>query len=369
MKKISLIFTLFLCSTFLTLGQTLERDEVSISESGWKKNQFYKGDKKIYINSFEVFCEVYREDKDTKQGGGGFGRMMKGSASVVQTLGLSSVEAHDLQVAANKLYKDFVDQLTKEGFALINTEEAGQTETFQDWQKVDGPVVKDSGLPGVLSIVPSDFSYFILGTDKDGAEKKSKGLGRFMAKSAGGTGTEFKAAPKLSKELDDAIIVDVRLSYLFTQEGDNWLRGDNAKVIVKTSFRMGSGTVSQLNKSKSIVRTGSETTIPVNSYINFSKGKAMDSSEAMHGFQTKKDVYIEGVIDSDRVTSTQRQDLVFPTSFNSYQIGGDFYTDVEDRKSTNANWIDVDSKKYAEGMYLAGSAFIRQVLDEFKTNK
>lgn len=369
MKK--LIFaSVLMYITSIGYSQSLADDEVSMYKSGFKEKQFFKGDKRVYINSFLVYSEVYREDKDTKQGGSGFGSQIKGKASVVQTLGLSGIEAADLQESANKLYNDFVAKMKAEGFEIISAAEAGKTEVYEDWQLVEGPVVKDAGLPGVLSVIPEGHSYYIRGVDKDGKDVKSKGFSKLMNKGgSGSTGLAFSNADQLSKQMDDALIVDLCFSYLFTQEGDNWLRGNSAKVIVKTNFRLGSGAVSKLNDSKSLVRMGSEKVETVSSYINFAKGKYAAGSEALLQTSIKKNMYINDVIDSERITSSQNQNIVYPTSFNSYQLGNDFYTSVEDRKSSSTNWIEVDSKKYAEGMYLAGSTYIDAAMEAFTAKK
>ena len=369
MKKLFLLFSLGALCTF-AFSQTLADNEISIEKSGYKEKQFFKGNQNIYINSFLVYNEVYREDKDTKQGGSGIGNIVKGDASVVQTLGLSGVEAEDLQQAANQLYTDFVNQLKAEGFTIISSAEAGKTEVYEGWQLVEGPIVKDAGLPGVLSVVPDGHSYFIRGVDKAGKDIKSKGFSRLMnTESSGNTGMAFSNTPALSKALDDALIVDVCLSYLFTREGDNWLRGNGAKIIVKTNFRLGSGTVSKLNDSKAFVKLNDEKAEMISSYINFSKGKYGAGAASLLQTSIKKNVYIDGVIDSDRITSSQKQNIVYPTSFNSYQVGNDFYTNVEDRKSNSTNWIEVDSKKYAAGMLLSGTRYIEVAMAEFLSRK
>lgn len=369
MKK--LIFAvLFLYISSSGYSQTLAEDEISMHKSGYKEKQFFKGNKKIYINSFLVYNEIYREDQDTKQGGSGFGGVVKGTASVVQTLGLSGVEAEDLQNVANNLYTDFVNELKAEGFEIISAADAGKTEVYEGWQLVEGPIVKDAGLPGVLSVVPEGFGYYIRGVDKNGKDIKSKGLSRVINKGgSGSTGLAFSNSAALSKQLDDAVVVDVSLCYLFTQEGDNWLRGNSAKIVVKTNFRLGNGAVSKLNDSKAIIKMNDEKVAMVNSYINFAKGKYGAGAEAVLQTGIKKNMYINGVIDSEKIKSSQNQSIVYPTSFNSYRVGNDFYTSVEDRKSNNTNWIEVDSKKYAEGMYLAGKTYIAAALEEFKSKK
>ncbi len=369
MKKTTLSL---LCALFCTycFSQSLADDDISMEKGGYKEKQFFKGEKRVYINSFLVYNEIYREDKDTKQGGTSFGGLVKGSASVVQTLGLSGVEASDLQLAANKLYNDFVAKLKSEGFTIITSEEAGKTDVYKDWELVKGPVVKDAGLPGVLSVIPEGHSYFIRGVDKDGKDIKSKGLSKMINNGgSGSTGLAFSNSAALSKDLDDALIIDVCLSYLFTQEGDNWLRGNGAKIIVKTNFRLGSGAVSQLNDSKSLIKLNDEKTALITSYINFAKGKYGAGSESLLQTSLKKNIYINDVIDSERITSSQSQSIVYPTSFNSYQLGNDFYTDVENRKSTNTNWIEVDSKKYAEGMILSGKSYIEAAMQIFTSKK
>ncbi len=369
MKK-SVLALLVTFATSYVCAQSLADDNVSMSKSGFKEKKFFKGDKRIYINSFLIYNEIYREDKDVKQGGKGFGSVVKGKASVVQTLGLSGVEAEDLQNVANKLYNSFVGELKDEGFEILTSTQAGKTKVYEGWQLVEGPIVKDAGLPGVLSVIPEGHSYYIRGVNKDGKDIKSKGFSRLMNKGgSGSTGLAFSNSAALSKQLDDAIVVDVCLSYLFTQEGDNWLRGNSAKVIVKTNFRLGSGAVSKLNDSKSIVKINNEKVEMISSYINFAKGKFSAGAESLLQTSIKKNMYINGVIDSERITSSQSQNIVYPTSFNTYQLGNDFYTSVEDRKSTKTNWIDVDSKKYAEGMYLAGSAYIDAALAEFKSKQ
>jgi hypothetical protein len=359
-----------ICFISIIHGQTIENEDISITKTGFKEKKFFNDNKRVYINSFLIYNEVYREDQDTKSGGSGIGSMVKGKATVVQTLGLSGIQAADLQAVANQLYDEFVDALKAEGFDIINSEEAGNTKTYEGWQLVEGPIVKDAGIPGVLSVVPEGHSYFIRGVDKQGRDVKSKGLGKLMEQKGGGnTGNAFSNSASLSKQLNDAVVVDVQLSYLFTQEGDNWLRGNSAKVIVKTNFRLGSGVVSKLNDSNSLVRVGSEKVDRIDSHINFARGKFSAGAESVLQTSIKKDVYINGVINSERIASSESQDIVYPTSFNTYKLGNDFYTNVEKRSSVNTNWIEVDSQKYAEGMLLAGKKYIDTALEEFRSKK
>ena len=42
------------------------------------------------------------------------------------------------------------------------------------------------------------------------------------------------------------------------------------------------------------------------------------------------------------------------------------FFDTENRSFKDATWIDVDSKKYADGLYKAGQYFIEQAILETK---
>ncbi|AQS94061.1 hypothetical protein BXQ17_08275 [Polaribacter sp. BM10] len=352
MKK-NILLSVALCLSFTLNAQTLDNLKITSKKYGLSKMK--KAQKKIYINSFNVNFEIYKEAIDFKAGGNG-GRIggNTSSATAKAAVGLSGVDANKMQAKTNKLFENFKQRLKSEGYEIISADVAGKAKSLEKWNKATGPFMKEN-IPGVITCAPENYVFYY---------KKKGALG------LGGLGIQAK----LSKELGDVIIADVNLNVMFSESGNDWMKGRAAKVKIKTNLRLVNDyviTVPQKLKKKkstlgklfgSVKIKGAVDTYPINSMISFSYGKAGLGSQAQFNGTLKDDAEISGVMKKEKIVAYQKQGSFTPTSFTSFSN----YLDAkEDRFSKNAKWITVDSDAFANGFYIACNTFIDKQLNAF----
>ncbi|NJB81537.1 hypothetical protein [Wenyingzhuangia aestuarii] len=347
----------------LANAQQISEVKLKTREFGLKKAK--KETKKVFIKSFNIYYEVYKEAVDYKNGYNGTRGKKVGSATARAAVGLDGVQKDDIQEKTDLLYKEFVNDFTSKGYEIITADEASKIETFEGWEKATGPFVRESELPGVLTCVPNGYSYLF-----KNRSKVSKKLNQI-----------FKGlkTPVISKELDNALVIDVNVYIMFSEiasKGFNLGSLDKvAKVKINTNLRLANNYTVQSPKEPtklgvfgSIGIKGAMTSKNITSSVDVVYGKAKIAASAIGQYNggIKKSIEIQGVMKKDKIRAYQKQQTVVPTSFsNNYQqIGGMTLVTVENRFSKNATWIKVDSKKYAEGLYNASSAFLKANTEE-----
>ena len=347
MKK--LLLPLFIiCFAIALNAQSIGK--LKTTNTGWGIKNMKKSSKRIYINSFNVNFEIYKEAIDYKSGGDG-GRIggNRSSATARGAVGLSGVNGKTMQVKTNLLYENYIMRLKKEGYEIISAEEASKADAIKDWTKSTGPYLKEN-LSGIITCAPNNATFY------------SKNKGFF---GLGGLGIQGK----LAKQLGNAIVTDVNLYVVFSEEGSNWMKGRAAKVKILTNLRLVADyaiVIPQKFKKKkttlgkifgSVKIKGASDVHRVSSNIAF-----YHESQSNFIGELKNDLEINGVMKKQKVVAYQKQGSFTPTSFSSFAN----YSDAKaDRFSKNAKWIDVDGDNYAEGFYLACSTFINIQLDEF----
>ncbi|KGL61950.1 hypothetical protein [Polaribacter sp. Hel1_85] len=352
MKKLFL-FTIGICFAISLNAQSL--GNVKITNKNYGLSKMKKASKRIYINSFNVDFEIYKEAVDFKAGGNG-GRISgnKSSAIARAALGLDGVDANKMQEKTNLLFNNYVNKLKKEGYDIISGEEAGKTKALQGWDKASGPYIIENRT-GIITCAPKNYTFYY---------KKAGALG------LGGLGIQAK----LSKELDDAIIADVNMHVMFSENGSNFFSAGGAKVKVLTNLRLIDEYVvtipKKLKKKKStlgklfgsVQLKGAVESYPVNSMVSFSYGKAGLGTTAQFNGSLKDDIEIEGVLKKQKIVAYQKQGSFTPTSFSTFSN----YLDAKaDRFSKTTKWIDVDPDKYADGFYNACNTFLEKQLNAF----
>src|SRR5690554_5233740 len=118
MKIFSKVLALFLVLNF-SLGYSQELGEFKPKEDSYKDKKLNEGSKKLYISSFNINFEIYKEAVDKKQAGG-FGRSVKSGAKAKAAIGLSSLDKDALQQKADQLYTEFINDVKKEGYEIIS---------------------------------------------------------------------------------------------------------------------------------------------------------------------------------------------------------------------------------------------------------
>ena len=353
--KTNYFYVLMLLLFFLgssAQSQTLTAVNAKLDHWGQKPNK--KMTKKAYISDFQVLVEVYREDLDYKEKREFRGKG-RGEATAEAALGLQGVDAQLLQEEVDKLYAEFVADLKAKGYELVDVDRAAKTDYYKNAERMNGPNVRESANPGYLEILPSGASFMVTKREAEGkANNKDGFLNRFKA-----VGTAISGPNQLSKDLDDALVIDVKLALNFSESGSNWfksLSGANAQV--KTNLMMGTHTV-QAPKKKGLRMNGREEAYTIPTSIEFYQGSGLKKIQSK-GY-LKKPIYISGVIDDTKSSAFDKGAVTTYTNIGDLYIVKNSYSTI----SSNAKFAETDGKKMADALYKAGSAFIDEELKEF----
>ena len=330
-----------------------ELSEVKAKFKNYQSKPNKKASKNIYINSFNVLVEVYREDVDykAKREFRGKGRA---EALARAALGLKGVDTSLLQQKTDLLFAEFIQSLESKGFAIIDASQASNTDYYKNAKSFKGPMVRESANPGLLEVLPAGFSGFTSKANAAGKSSKKEGLMPGLK----GLGKLVKNTNMLSKELDDAIVIDVNLTLSWSESGGSWLAGlGSADAKIKTNLALGEKAVSAPNengKSK-----GKEDYYILPNDFSVAQGSGLRKVDCK-GY-LKNPIYINGVISNTVVQSNNKGN-----ASKTYDIG-DLYrvTEWTSSISENAKFIEVDPNKFSDALYLSGKAFINAQLDYF----
>ncbi|RAJ07982.1 hypothetical protein [Arenibacter echinorum] len=330
--------TIFLFAISTVQAQQL--GEFKPKDDGFKANKIVDGPKKIYISSFTINFEIYKEAVDEKKAGG-FGRSIKNASKAKAAVGLSSLDKDAIQAKTDQLYAEFIADFNNKGYEIISAEEAGKSDSYKGWEKAVGPMLFETDMTGIIAVVPTDYAYYY----KDRNAFSSK-LGGFD-----------KTAQNLSSELGDALIADVALVYVFSSLGTDWNIGNQAKVKLFVNYRLvDTYTVTDENTSAGLTSMfdKSKQAVGLASYVNFTRGKLKigGSPESQYLGGMKSDLEIDGVLQKEKIAAYSTQTQATATLLNPIvSIRGDNYSET-------TKWLKPDGGKYAEGMYLAGKKLL-----------
>ncbi|AGC75744.1 hypothetical protein LX97_00429 [Nonlabens dokdonensis] len=350
-KKITICVLAFLAFGLFAKSQNLGELKSKVANSG--QNPKKKASKEVYISNFNVLVEIYREDTDykAKREFRGKGR---GEAKANAALGLSGVDAIKLQEKVDQLYKELVADLESKGFTILEADAVKDTKFYKKAIPLNGPVLRESANPGMLEIIPTNFKGYASVKDAEGTSSKKSGL--FSG---------FKAVGKavsggnnaLSKEINDAIVLDINLVMSWSETGGSWLKslgGANARI--KTNLTLGSKAITA-PKKKGIRFKGAEDVYNLETDFNLSQGSGLRKT-VWKGY-LKKPLTIEGVIEDTKVESYNRGE-----ASQSYDVGNIYtVTYWESTISENAKMVAVDPDKFANALYLSGKTFIDDQLN------
>ncbi|TCK66896.1 hypothetical protein DFQ05_2182 [Winogradskyella wandonensis] len=348
-KHILIALALVLVATSLK-AQTLGEYKVNFDNFGIKPKK--NAPKKVYINSFNVMVEVYREDVDykAKREFRGKGRA---EAKASAALGLKGVDTNLLQQETDKLYSEFINELKTNGFEILDAAVAKNTDYHNKSKEFNGPIVRESANPGMLEIVPTDFRGFT--SEKNASGKKSNKNGLFPGMK--GLGKLAKNTNMLSKQLDDAIVIDVNLALTWSKTGGSWLKGlAGANAKIETNLALGSKDVSA-PKKKGLRFKGAEEYFTIPNDFTVAQGSGM-KKVTWKGY-LKKPIYINGVLDNVKVESENKGEIA-----KTYDVGNLYrVTEWNSTISSNAKFVEVNGEKFAEALYLSGKTFMDEQLE------
>ncbi|MBX2915794.1 MAG: hypothetical protein KF856_11050 [Cyclobacteriaceae bacterium] len=177
----------------------LTEDDV-VGHGSFKAKSFKNAPKRIFINSFNVYFQVFGSARASTTGGEMLGTL-RGNTNVVMGVALDGVDTNDFLEVTNAVYQHYLSQLTAMGYEIITTDEAGKTEVYKDWVKKDGGELSASQSVGFLKVTPNNYGYFIKRETAKGKEKSGV----------------FANTGVLSKQLNDAVIADVNMTFYFVQ--------------------------------------------------------------------------------------------------------------------------------------------------------
>lgn len=187
-----------LLSAASAFAQLTEKDVDKFGS--FKEKEFRNAPKKVFINSFNVYFQVFGSARASTTGGETLG-MLRGNTNVAMGVFLDGVSGQDLVGITTRVYDEYVEKLKAQGFEIMAADEAGKTETLAGWERKEGGVLNSAQSVGFAKVTPKGYSYFIKRETGKGKEKKGM----------------FSNAAGLSKELGDAIIADVNMTFYFVR--------------------------------------------------------------------------------------------------------------------------------------------------------
>lgn len=191
---------LTLCAMFMLAisahGQLTEKDVVK--HGSFKEKEFRKAPKRVYINSFNVYFQVFGSARAGTTGGESLGTL-KGNTNVAMGVFLDGVSGEEMTDLTTRVYNEYVDKLKSDGYQIVTAGEAAGTGALEGWTIKDGGQLNSAQAVGFLKATPRGYQYFIKDETKKGKEK---------------TGV-FANTAQLSKDLNDAIIADVNMTFYF----------------------------------------------------------------------------------------------------------------------------------------------------------
>lgn len=331
-------------------AQSLGTLKTKVMNSG--QNPKRKASKEVYVSNFNVLVEIYREDTDYK-GKREFRGKGRGEATANAALGLAGVEPGQLQAKVDQLYNEMIADLKSKGFTILDASAAQNTDFYKKAVPLKGPILRESANPGMLEVIPSQFAGFASNKDAEGKSSKKSGfLSGFKAVGKAISGGNNA----LSKDMDDAIILDINLVMSWSETGGSWLQslgGANAKI--KTNLALGTKAITA-PKKKGLRFKGAEDVYNLETDFNLSQGSGLRKT-VWKGY-LKKPLTIGGVIEDTKVESYNKGDAA-----QSYEVGNLYkVTEWTSTISDKAKMVEVDPELFADALYVSGKAFINDQL-------
>ncbi|MCM5529113.1 hypothetical protein [Parasegetibacter sp. NRK P23] len=327
--------------------------------------------KDVYIAGFSVNFQLYNL-KTTSTKGGFAGKMLTGDTKASLAVGLD-IPAATLQQITDDAYQQFVADLKAKGFNVIGADAAATTKYFEGYQRFDNMEMSLSEAPGMVTVYPSNTTFFVKGFSKNG-QKKRQGMFSFIG--LADRADEVASYPKLSQELNDAIIVNADLFVLFLDIKKPY-QGDGARLIANTDLRLSSyGTVDSRvatnTNSKSLTNKigltspgSKEVSVGTTSAIDFVAGrnKIGGSPFGTYTGVLKKDLQINGVIGQEKIQAFAKTDQDYIGTETAF---GKMYR-ADNIAVENTALIKADPAMYAGGVSQAINAFLKHHVNAFQT--
>lgn len=364
--------TRFILSFALLLGLTMVINAQSLGDFSPKEARGAYGPRKfpskdVYIAYFAVNFELYNL-RSTSTKGGFANKKLSGDTKASLAVGLD-IPAATLQQITNEAYKGFVAELQAKGFNVLNPDAAANAPYYEGYQRIDNMEMSLSEAPGVVTVYPSNTTFFVKSFDNSGKIKRE---GMFSVIGLANRQDEVMSYSKLSRDLNDATIINADMYVLFL-DIDKPYQGKGAKLTANTNLRlssydalksrMTSGKNSFTDKIGITASQNKEYTTTARTVIDFVAGRNKIGGSALGTYTgvLKKDLAINDVVSQEKVQSyarTQNSYLGVETAF------GKMYR-TENIAVENTAIINADAGKYETGVEQALQIFLKHHVGEF----
>ena len=351
MRRLLTLLTVALLSGGAALAQAPNLDKVFSDQSSYREKHMKKAPKRVFVKDFAVYFQVFAAAQD-KSSGGGYRSTVVGKTKTTMGVGLEGVDVEGLQEVTNRLYREYVERLEADGFALVSADEAAATETLAEWTRYTGgvePSVAQVG--GYLAFTPAGTDFFYRKATASGKKKGS---------------VLIDNGNKVSRDLGDAVVTSVSLVVPFvTLEAGTTIKlaSMGSKVKAEVDLRLASSATEQEIKSGLKASFQQPSSVATTSTYTSGKGAGATANAYVH-HSLKKDVSIEGVVAQEKIverTAAARESRAASTMTPaSYAL-----FDADDRDSRASHVVDVDAATYAERVFATLDAFLDRSLDEF----
>ncbi|NIJ44179.1 hypothetical protein FHR24_000618 [Wenyingzhuangia heitensis] len=340
MKK---LIAILLLATLSINAQDIGKVKIKKEKFGtFGLRNFKKAPKRLFINSFNVGVEIFRENYAFKRKGN---FLKTGNAEANAAVGITGLIKEDFQREIDRVYQDFIQDFKDKGIEIITAEEVKGLKFFEGYESAKGPYIINSSTPGILTGCPTGHTQFYQ-AKKSGKVKKS-----FM-------GEGFKN-PKLSDELEDALVLDVNLYLMFASaKSKKGIVSAKSEILINPRLADSEMIVNKKKKTKlgifgSVGFKGAAKTYQLATNYTIGSGKKGLYFEAQYQSVLDESIEINGILKKQTFKAKAYQDV---------QIGerNSFLDELKDVSVKNAIWLNVDSKKYVEGMYNACHAFLSE---------
>lgn len=271
----------------------------------FKNKKHSKSPKRVYIQKFRALFEVFEEASASTSGTTNNRANRATTVSGTKTsmgVQLSGVDIPDFQKVIDDAYADFVSQLEADGYEIISAEEAGKTEYYSGYTKIEGGATSTDQATGYVMVTPQGYDYWVKGVAKDGREK----------------GTFVDTSSKLSQDLGDAYVAEATFVFPFVNldaSSTSFANYASSKVKADINLRLAASVGTQDNEQMSLKSftkgfTNSGTNARLASQVRFVAGHMASSPLFTSSTGLKRDVYFGGVFKENKLVEVTSAEVV-----------------------------------------------------------
>ncbi len=317
--------------------------KIETKESGFSQKKFSKAPKKVYIAEFNVNYQMAFSQTSIARGGREIGGGYRGDAKATLNVAIPDINPNEMQKLTNEVYQEYINELKQNGFEIVSADEAGKTDLFSDWERMEGGEISQAQFPGYLGTTPTGYSYYVRKVTKKGRTKNGV----------------FAYSPKLSSQLGGAIVIKINVAVPFIENAEGGLSkslrkglGGVAKVVVRPNLRLA------VNEAVQIGKMSSASVTTASSYMF----KESLKNQGQLLVNLKKDVGIEGVFDSKKKYKASKSADVDLWGSDAGHLRIFHFSDQE---VENTQPIPCEPTAYVKGVGEVVRGYVRKSLDSF----